>query len=230
MATSFHSAQRAVRLYESSIGKKAVMAITGVVLFGFVLAHLVGNLQIYIPADANGVYKIDEYAKLLHSMPAVLWAARLTLLSSLILHIWSSISLARTQNRARPSGYVKKDNAHSSYASRTMMISGPIIAAFVIYHLLHFTGGQVHPDYREMSVHHNVVRGFQQIPASLFYILAMTLLGFHLNHGLWSLFQSLGVSHPRYTPYLKGFAKVFSFLIVAGNISMPLSILLGLVK
>lgn len=230
MATSINSVERAVRLYDSTIGKKAVMAVTGVVLFGFVLAHLVGNLQIFIPANSNGLYKIDEYAKMLHSMPAVLWAARLTLLTSVILHIWSSIALARTQNRARPVGYAKKDNAHSSYASRTMMLSGPIIAVFIIYHLLHFTGGQVHPDYQEMSVHQNVVRGFQQIPASLFYILAMTLLGFHLNHGLWSLFQSLGISHPRYTPYLKGFAQVFSFLIVAGNISMPLAILFGLVK
>ena len=225
-----NSSRRNLSFYDATIGKKAVMAVTGVILFGFVLVHLVGNLQIFLPPDAKGIFKIDEYGKFLHSMPAVLWGARSVLIAAVMLHIWSSISLARMQRRARPTAYVKKNNAHSSYASRTMMLSGPIVACFIIYHLLHFTGGQVHPNYIETAVHHNVIRGLQEWPAAIFYIVAMMLLGTHLYHGLWSMLQSLGVSHPSYTPMLKASAKVFAFLIVVGNISIPISILLGIVK
>lgn len=230
MATTTVSLQRTARFYDSTIGKKAVMAITGLMLFGFVFIHLLGNLQLFLPLDASGRYPIDIYAEKLQHLGGLLWIARGILLGAVILHIWSSISLVRTQMKARPTGYSKKDNAHSSYASRTMWISGPIIACFLIYHLLHFTGGQVHPDFQPGNVYHNVVRGFQQWPAALFYIVGMLLLGGHLEHGFWSLFQSLGVSHPRYTPILKMGAKAFATLIVVGNISMPVSVLLGIVK
>ena len=206
------------------------MALTGLMLFGFVLTHLLGNLQLFLPPDATGRYPIDIYAENLRHLGGLLWIARGVLLVAVILHIWSSISLVRTQVKARPDAYTKKDNAHSSYASRTMWISGPIIACFLIYHLLHFTGGQVHPDFQPGNVHHNVVSGFQQWPASLFYIAGMVLLGGHLEHGFWSLFQSLGLSHPRYTPLLKIAGKVFAAVIVLGNISMPVSVLLGIVK
>lgn len=206
------------------------MALTGLMLFGFVLTHLLGNLQLFLPPDAAGRYPIDIYAENLRHLGGLLWVARGVLLVAVTFHIWSSISLARTQVKARPNAYAKKDNAHSSYASRTMWISGPIIACFLIYHLLHFTGGQVHPDFQPGNVHHNVVSGFHQWPASLFYIVGMVLLGFHLEHGFWSLFQSLGVSHPRYTPLLKMASRVFAIAIVLGNISMPVSVLLGIVK
>ena len=229
MSTSLNSVEHSLRFYDATIGKKVVMAATGIVLFGFVAGHLLGNLQIYLPADADGVYKLDTYAAFLHGNPGLLWGTRVVLFISVLLHIWTSISLAQGQRKARPVQYVKKDDAHSSYASRTMQLSGPIIALFILYHLLHFTGGQAHPHFTE-SVRQNVVTGFQEWPASLAYMCAITLLGLHLNHGLWSLFQTLGVSHPRYTPMLKTFAAVFSFLIVAGNISIPVSILLGLVK
>ena len=230
MATSTVGFQKTAQFYDSTIGKKAVMAITGLMLFGFVLVHLLGNLQLYLPLDATGRYPIDKYAEALHHLGGLLWLARGVLLVAVILHIWSSIALARTQVKARPTAYAKKNNAHSSYASRTMWISGPIVLCFLIYHLLHFTGGQVHPDFQPGNVYHNVVSGFQQWPASLFYIVGMLLLGGHLEHGFWSLFQSLGVSHPRYTPLLKIAGKVFATVIVLGNISMPVSVLLGIVK
>jgi succinate dehydrogenase / fumarate reductase cytochrome b subunit len=219
------SAHRTVRFYESSIGKKTVMAVSGVILFGFVLGHLVGNLQIY-----EGPEKLNAYARFLRNIPAALWTARVTLLIMVALHIWSSIQLAVRKKRARPTAYARKKSIGSTYASRTMYWSGPIIAVFVIYHLLHFTFGTVHPHFREGDVYANVVSGFQVIPVSAFYMFAMLLLGMHLYHGLWSMFQTLGVSHPMYTPLLRRLAAVVSALIVTGNISIPIAVMTGLVR
>jgi len=214
-----------LRFFETTIGKKAVMAVSGVILFGFVVGHLAGNLQIY-----EGQQKIDDYARFLRSVPALLWGARITLLVMVILHIWSAIQLAVAKNKARPVGYVRKKNVQASYASRTMYWSGPIIACFVIYHLMQFTFGVGGTPYQEGHVYANLVQGFQVIPVSAFYILAMLLLGLHLNHGLWSLFQSLGFHHPKYTPIIRRLATAISVLIVAGNISIPISVLAGWVK
>jgi len=224
------SLSRAARFQAAPIGKKVIMAVTGVILFGFVIAHLIGNLQIFIPADANGHYKIDDYGEMLHHLGGVLWIARLVLLASVVMHVVTAIQLTLQANAARPIPYQKKDNAHSTYASRTMIWSGPIIGAFIVYHLLHFTGGQVHPDFKFLSVHHNVVSGFKDPLASLVYIVAMLMLGTHLYHGLWSMFQSVGVSHPRYTPAIKTFAKLAAAFLVLGNISIPISIMIGLVN
>lgn len=210
---------------DSTLGKKVVMAATGAVLFGFVTGHMVGNLQIYL-----GPEKLNAYAEFLKKNPGPLWAARLGLLICAVLHVWTAVQLAHLKSRARPVGYVKKANAGSSYASRTMLMSGPIILAFLIYHLLHFTFGPAHPDFRGDDVYRNVVVGFQQTPVSIAYIVAMLLLGLHLHHGVWSMFQSAGIAHPRYTPLLKRFALLSTLAIVAGNISIPVSVLLGLVK
>lgn len=221
--------QMAYLLWQAPIGKKAVMAVTGLILFGFVIGHMIGNLQIYL-----GREKINAYGALLHSTPALLWGARLTLLLAVTLHIVAAAQLTLLNWRARPVGYVKKVNAASNYASRTMIWSGPIIAAFVVFHLLHFTLGTVHPSFQEEGgiplVYENVVAGFQQIPVSLFYIIAMALLGFHLHHGVWSMFQSFGVSHPRYTPLLKRLSAIAAIVIVGGNISIPISVMLGFIR
>ena len=201
------------------------MAVSGMILFLFVLGHLVGNLQIY-----EGPEKLNNYARFLRSMPALLWGVRITLLVTVLLHIWSSVQLALLKFDARPTGYVKKKATQSSYASRTMYWSGPIILAFVIYHLLDFTFGTVNPNFQEGNVYANVIASFQLVPVSAFYIVAMLLLCMHLYHGLWSMFQSLGFSHPRYTPMLKRGAAVVAILIAAGNISIPVSVLAGLVR
>ena len=216
-----------LRFWQTTVGKKAVMAVTGFILFGFIVGHLLGNLQIYLPPE-----KINNYARMLRAIPELLWVARITLLVSVILHIWSSVQLTLQQNAARPVKYVKKANLNSTYASRTMMWSGPIIAAFIIFHLLHFTFGTIHPGgpFDVHNVYNNVVTGFQVWPVSLFYIIAMVMLCYHLYHGLWSMFQSLGFSHPVYTPWLKLFAKVFAILIAAGNISIPVAVLAGFIK
>jgi len=201
------------------------MAVSGCILFLFVVGHLIGNLQIY-----EGPEKINHYAVFLRSMPALLWTVRVILLVMVVLHIWSSVALALRNWDARPTSYVKKKATQSSYASRTMYWSGPIILAFVIYHLLDFTFGRVNPHFEEGNVYANVVASFSLIPVSAFYIIAMLLLGMHLYHGLWSMFQSLGFYHPRYTPVIKRSAGVAAILIAAGNISIPVCVMAGIVK
>ena len=216
-----------LRFWQTTVGRKAIMAVTGFILFGFVCGHLLGNLQIFLPPE-----KINHYAATLRSLPPLLWGTRITLLVSVILHIWSSFRLWLLQRQARPIKYVKRTTLNSTYASRTMLWSGPIIAAFVIFHLLHLTFGTVHPGgpFDEHNVYNNVVIGFQVWPVSLFYILAMIMLCYHLYHGLWSIFQSLGFSHPVYTPWLQRFSKVVAILIAAGNISIPVAVLAGFIK
>ena len=221
---------RVIRFYEAPIGKKAVMALTGAVLFAYVVGHLIGNLQIY-SADHD---QINRYAAFLHdpSRAALLWFVRGLLLIAVAVHITASLQLWSLQRAARPMGYVKKNDVPSAYAARTMLWSGPIIAAFVIFHVLHLTVGSVLPlqelGPNQPNVRANVIAGFQHPAVAIFYIVAMLLLCLHLFHGLWSMFQSVGVSHPRYTPVLKRFAAVGAILIAAGNISIPLAVMAGL--
>jgi succinate dehydrogenase / fumarate reductase, cytochrome b subunit len=217
------SLARGATFLQTTIGKKAVMAVTGLLLFGFLLAHMAGNLQFFL-----GPEKLNTYAENLHHLGPILWVMRLGLLAAALLHIGSSISLARTQRLARPVGYAKRQNVGSNYASRTMYWSGPIVLAFLIYHLLHFTIGTVHPQFRELKPYENVVAAFSNPIVSIAYIIAMVLLGMHLYHGLWSMFQTLGAAHPRYTPKLKAFAKIFTAIIVLGFIIVPIAVLAGL--
>jgi succinate dehydrogenase / fumarate reductase cytochrome b subunit len=221
-----------VRFYDAPIGKKAVMAVTGVILVGYVVAHLLGNLQIYSSNPA----RINAYAAFLHnpSNALALWSARAILLLAVILHIIASVQLFAQNRAARPVAYYKKDDVPSSYAARTMIWSGPIVAAFVIFHVLHLTVGAVLPT-RDVNnnpitpdVRYNVISGFQNYAVSGFYIFAMILLCMHLYHGVWSMFQSLGISHPRYTTKLKKFAAILAILIAIGNCSIPIAVMAGL--
>ena len=216
---------RVARFYESTIGKKAIMAVTGLVLFGFLIAHMLGNLQIFL-----GSAVMDHYAEALHGNPPLLWTVRIVLFVSVILHTWASIQLSAIKREARPVAYVKRANVISSWASRSMMLTGPIIAAFVIFHLLHLTTGTIHPNFVELHAYENLVTGFLVVPIALTYIVVMLFIGFHLSHGIWSMFQSIGFSHPRYTPAIKKFAAVFSWILIAGFISVPLAVLTGLVR
>jgi succinate dehydrogenase / fumarate reductase cytochrome b subunit len=221
-----NSASPPVRFYQTTVFKKAVMAVTGLILFLFVIGHMVGNLQIFAGRET-----LDAYGHLLHAVPELLWAVRIVLLTAVTLHIVSTIQLVKIKSDARPVAYVKKDNSHSSYASRTMYWSGPIIAAFVVYHILHLTLGMAQPSvYVQGAVYDNVVYGFQNYAISGFYILSMALLCTHLYHGAWSMFQSVGVSHPRYTPLLKKFAALMAAVIFIGNVSIPVAVMLGIVK
>jgi len=214
----------ALRFWDTTVGKKAVMAATGVVLAGFVVGHLLGNLQIFLGPD-----RFNSYAHALKSLPELLWPVRITLLVSVVLHIWSSIQLAVVRSEARPVGYVRTKSIASSYASRTMYMSGPIIAAFIIYHLMEFTFGVGGTPYMESDAYGNVINGFRSPAVSLFYIVAMGLLCLHLRHGLSSIVQSLGLDHPRYTPRLKGLAVLAATLIFLGFASIPVAVLAGVI-
>ena len=230
-AIAVNPIDRAARFYTAPIGKKAVMAVTGVMLVGYVVAHLLGNLQIYssTPAQING------YAAFLHNpdTAVALWAARAVLLLAVILHITAAVQLFFQNRAARPVAYVKKDDVPSSYAARTMVWSGPIVAAFVIFHVLHLTVGAVGPAAHEIAanqpdVRYNVIAGFQNPVISAFYIFAMILLCMHLYHGVWSMCQSLGISHPRYTRKLKTGSAILAILIAIGNCSIPIAVMTGL--
>jgi succinate dehydrogenase / fumarate reductase cytochrome b subunit len=199
------------------------MAGSGAVLFGFVVAHMVGNLQVYL-----GPHALNAYAEKLRAVPALLWAARLGLLAAVGLHVWSAWSLTRMSRAARPVAYRARENRESTYASRTMRWGGVIVLLFIVYHLMHLTFGNAHPSFVHGDVFHNFVVGFQSVAVSGFYIAAMIALGFHLYHGVWSMMQTLGLSHPRYDRLRHAFATLVAAVVVAGNVSFPLAVLTGL--
>ncbi len=219
--------------YRSAVGKKAAMAATGLLLFGFVVGHMLGNLKLYQEPE-----KINHYAEWLREIgtPALppsgfLWIARIVLLSAVALHIHAAWRLTLMNRRARPIDYKKRVVVQADYATRTLRWGGVIIALFVVYHLAHFTWGWAwaHPDFVPGDVHHNVVAGFRVWWVSGFYMLAQVALGFHLYHGLWSMFQSLGWGEARGGDWRRAFARVFAWVITLGNVSFPLSVLAGVI-
>lgn len=211
----------------SSIGRKVVMAVTGIILVGFVMVHMLGNLQVYLGPGPMNAY--GEFLRhLIHG--SFLWVARAVLLLAVVLHIWSATSLTLTSRRARPIAYREQKWKESTYASRTMRWSGVILFFFIVYHLMHFTIGNAHPSFIEGDIYHNFVAGFRSVPVSLVYIVAMVLLGLHLRHGVWSMFQTLGVSHPRAIAAAKTGAWIYAAIVVLGNISFPLAVLAGIIR
>lgn len=218
--------QQTLALYQSTIGKKYVVAITGAVLFAFTIGHMLGNLQIYLP---NAQEALTNYAKLLHASDELLWAVRLVLLTCVVLHIVTIAQLYGINKNARPQAYVKKTPTISTFSSRTMYLSGPILFFFILYHLSHLTVGNTHPNHVHLDPYHNLVYGFRDPLASGFYIIAMSMLGIHLTHGVWSMFQSMGLNHPRYMAGLRTFATTSAAALALGNISIPVSVLLGIV-
>lgn len=218
--------------YRSAVGKKYVMAISGLILFAWILIHMLGNMKMYLGAEA-----LNHYAEFLRTMgspvlPAetALWISRITLIVLAWLHIQSATQLTIMNRKARPVGYQRKDFVEADYASRTMRWGGVAIALFVIYHLLHLTTGQLHNDFVAGDAYHNVVSGFQNLGVSLVYIAANIALGFHLYHGLWSMFQSMGWNNPRFNSWRRVFATTFALVIAVGNISFPVAVLAGLVR
>jgi succinate dehydrogenase / fumarate reductase, cytochrome b subunit len=219
------SAVRLALLWQNSVGKKALMAVTGIVLFLYVIAHLLGNLQIYMGSE-----KIDAYARLLHSNAGLLWTARIVLLAAVLTHAAAGIILTLEKQRARPVAYTAQSYIQASVASRTMIWSGLAILAFVIFHVANLTLGVGVPGYEEMRPSVNVPAAFRVVWASVAYIVAMVGVGFHLWHGTYSMFQSLGFRHPRYTPGLRSAAALVATLIALGNISIPVAVLTGILR
>ncbi|HXT11725.1 MAG TPA: succinate dehydrogenase cytochrome b subunit [Candidatus Angelobacter sp.] len=224
-------------IFRSSLGKKYIMAITGFVLFLFVVAHLAGNLQFFLGPEA-----INRYGNFLQTNIELLWPARIFLICMIGLHIWSAIKLSAENKAARPVAYANWNPTAASYASRTMLMSGIIVLVFIIYHLLHFTvqvqsinfTGQNFVTLEDAKQHHDIFRmmvlGFSKIYVSVFYIIGIALLCLHLSHGLSAMFQSIGWKNKAYTPFLDKAARVVSFLIFIGYVSIPISVLLGFGK
>ena len=219
--------QRAASFFGSTIGKKVVMALTGIVLVGFVVGHMAGNLQLYLGPEALNAYGLS-LREMLHG--AGLWIARSVLLVSVGVHIWAATSLTLQSRAARPVGYREQSWTESTYASRTMRWSGPILLLFILYHLAHFTLGSAHPQFVEGDVFHNVVTGFRVGPVVFFYVVAMLALGLHLYHGVWSMLQTLGLSHPRYNPMRHGLSTLVTLAVVGGNLTFPLAVYFGFVS
>lgn len=223
---------RVTSLPGSSVGKKILMAATGLVLVLFVIGHLFGNLKVFF-----GPEKFNAYADGLRTMGEpifghgqLLWIVRIVLLVCVGVHLWSAWVTTRQSWAARSVPYAKNTDLSFSYASRTMRWGGVILLVFVVYHLMHFTWGNVHPDFKPGDAYHNFVEGFRSWPASLAYIVAMVFLALHLYHGVWSATQTLALTNARVEPYRRPFAAAVAIVIGLGNISLPLAVLAGVVK
>lgn len=231
-ATTNARASWLLGFWHSAIGKKAVMAVTGFFLFGWIFLHMAGNLKVYTGPEhynAYAAFLITMGAPLLPAKGA-LYAVRALLLIAVWLHIQAATQLTLMNRRARPVGYADRDYVSAGYAARTMRWGGVIIALFVIYHLLHLTFGTLHPDFIEHDVYHNFVTGFQVWWVSAFYIVANLALGMHLYHGLWSMFNSVGLSHDRFNSWKRGFATLFAVVVTLANISFPIAVLIGVLR
>jgi succinate dehydrogenase / fumarate reductase cytochrome b subunit len=226
---------RLVAIWSGVIGKKAVMAVTGVVLILFVIAHMVGNLKIY-----SGPQEINAYSRFLREVAypelgygQLLWIVRIVLLTCASLHIVAAIQLTRLSRRARPVGYSTKKDVETTWGALTMRWGGLLLAVFIIFHLLHFTGGVVgfQPgQFEHLMVYQNVIAGFSVWPIAVFYILAMCALCLHLDHGIWSLLQTLGCTTVQNTKSLRTFSRIVAIVIFIGFISVPISVLAGWVR
>ena len=211
----------------STVGRKIVMAVTGAVMVGFVFAHMVGNMQVYLGPEA-----LNHYAVFLRTFlhGAGIWVFRAVMVTAVGLHAWTATTLTLDSWAARPQGYRLWRAKESTVASRTIRWGGVTLALFVTYHILHLTVGSAHGDFQSGEVFHNVVAGFQVWYVSAVYIAALVMLFLHLDHGVWSLCQTLGLQHPRYKRVVRVLSRAFALLIVAGNVSFPLAVLTGVVK
>jgi succinate dehydrogenase / fumarate reductase cytochrome b subunit len=211
-------------LWRSHVGRKALMALTGLVLFAYVLVHMLANLQAF-----EGQGPLDRYGAQLRVFPALLWTARAVLLVSALVHVVGGIDLWAERRRSRPIGYRDWTPSGSTPASRTMIWSGLLILGFVAYHLLDLTFGVANPDFRHGQILHNVVVSFSRAAAVGFYVLAMAGLGFHLWHGIYSSFSSLGITSRAFTPGIQRLAAAFATAIAVGFAAVPLAVLFGLI-
>ena len=207
----------------TAVGKKLLMAVSGIVLFSFLLVHMLGNLRLFV-----GPQSLNDYAAFLKGTPALLWTTRLALLASALVHVTSAYQLWRANRRARPVRYARLRYGATDYAARTMVVTGPIVACYLLYHLAHFTFGFTRGlgyAHAPTDVYANVVASFRLWPVALLYTLANLGLGVHLYHGAWSLLQTLGIRHPRYHALLRGVAVAVGMAMVAGFVSVPLGVL-----
>jgi succinate dehydrogenase / fumarate reductase cytochrome b subunit len=219
--------QDTITTFSTTIGKKAALAVTGMVLFGFTVGHMLGNLQVFLgPEVFNG------YAESIKSKPPLLWGIRTLLLTSVLGHVALAYDLYSRSSAARVVGYRMKRNAVTSYAAATMKYSGPILLLYIVFHLAHFTAPGLSlgaAPFSHTDAYTNFVSSFKVPWVAGVYVLANLFLGLHLYHGSWSLFQSLGLSHPRYNPARQRIAIALAVTVTTGNVVLPLSVLTGMV-
>lgn len=222
---------RITRTLQSSIGSKALMSITGIGLLLFVVAHMLGNLQVFLGQD-----QLNSYAKKLKDLGPLLWILRIGLLTIFVAHVGAAVKVTRTNRAARPQAYVFPGTVQTTYAARTMLMSGLVVIAFVAYHLMHFTLGWTHPDHFSLidsegrhDVYSMVVLGFRQWPVMLTYVVAQVLLGMHISHGASSAIQTLGITQPRLQGLKKSLGPGLATVIVVGNLAMPIACFVGMV-
>jgi succinate dehydrogenase / fumarate reductase cytochrome b subunit len=228
-------------VYSTAVGKKYVMAITGIIGIGFVVFHMIGNLKVYLGAiDENGqqVYDIDIYGEFLRELLVpilprtyALWGLRLVLIAAVILHIHASYTLTVMNRKARPVKYQSaRDYQIANFASRSMRWTGIIVALFIIWHLADLTWGWANPDFSRGDVYRNLDASLSRIPVAILYIVANIALGIHLFHGTWSLFQSMGWNNPKFNQWRKGAAAGIATIVVVGNVSFPIMTLAGVIE
>lgn len=225
--------RRVLSLWNSTVGKKIAMAVTGTILIVFVLVHMLGNLKVYQGAAAFNHYAegLRTFGDPFFGRGQLLWLLRIGLIIAVVIHIVAAYQLTMRARAARSISYQQWDgDLVFSYASRTMRWGGVIILLFVIYHLMHFTFGNVHPDFIHGDAYHNFVVGFRSLPVSIAYIAAMIPLGLHLYHGFWSMLQSLGLNNAKYNHIRRPTAAILALLIVLANISFPIAVLIGIVR
>jgi succinate dehydrogenase / fumarate reductase cytochrome b subunit len=213
-------------LWDSSVGKKTVMAITGLVWVAYLITHMLANLLVF-----QGPAKINAYSAFLHGTGGALWAARLVLIVALLLHVVAAIQLTARQQEARPVGYAAGRKPQvSTLASRSMRWGGALILLFLVYHILHFTVGTAHQAFVEGDPYHNVATGFHNLAVVVFYLIAMTLVGLHFYHGIWSSGRSLGVAQPSPRPLRRTVALLLGLLIWLGFSIIPIAVYAGVVR
>ena len=223
-------------LYKSSVGKKVVVAVTGMVLYGFLILHMVGNLKAFAGVDpVSGIAKLDLYAQFLREVAhevvgghTVLWITRIVLLLALVLHVITIIQLRALNRRARPVSYNNQEFSAATPSARTMFWGGLLIFVFIVVHLGQFTIGNLHfHGFVEGQVYRNIYAIFRQWPLVAMYVVALLVVGSHLYHGVWSLFQTLGLDQPERNSFLRGFAAISAVVIVIGFLSVPVAMLAG---
>ena len=221
-------------IYRTSVGKKVIMAVTGLMLVGFIVFHMYGNLKMFQGAEVFNAYAhgLREVGYPIFGKTHLLWVARIGLIGAFGLHIWSAIELSRKNLQGRKEKYEMHEKVQANYAALTMRWGAVVIFFFLLYHLMHFTIGVpgVHPDFSREDAYHNVIRGFQSVPASIVYIVAVLALGFHLYHGSWSMFQTLGLNNKNYTIPLRAFGLGLALVVTLGFMSVPISVMLGVVQ
>lgn len=225
----------AATIWATSVGKKVVMAVSGLILVGYVILHMLGNLKVYAGEAAFNAYAawLREVGSPAFGHEQVLWLVRLVLLTALVLHVWMAVDLTRVSHAARPERYHRKRALAATAASRTMRWGGLVLALFVVYHVLHLTAGTVGygpGQFQPLSVYRNVVLGFSVWYVAASYVVAMVALGFHLYHGVWSMFQTLGVPGAAAGGFYRGLAAVVAWAVALGNISIPVAVLTGIVR